>query len=139
MSKPSVTPAATGGKGEVASATTTTSISGGPAGAVTDGKTSGASTPAATGCSDAQNRNVAVINDTRTTLRELYGSNVNRTSWEEDVLGSDVLGAGNRVNVNWDDGTCMCQFDLKAVFSDGTETVRRNFNVCTETAWRIVE
>ncbi|MCU0729893.1 MAG: hypothetical protein MUF41_07340, partial [Sphingopyxis sp.] len=90
-------------------------------------------------CTDGRDRRVVVVNDTRTTLRNLYGSNVNRTTWEEDVLGSDVLAPGARVNVNWDDGSCMCDFDLKAVFSDDTETVRRGFNVCTESTWRIVE
>jgi hypothetical protein len=127
-------PAAAGGK-DAAAAAPATQMSGGSA--VTD--TKGGSPGGGNACTDGQNRNVMVVNDTGTTLRELYGSNVNRTTWEEDVLGADVLAAGAQVNVNWDDGTCMCRFDLKAVFSDGTETVRRNFDVCRESAWRIVE
>lgn len=107
-------------------------------GGVTDNK-SGPAASSGGHCTDGRNRHVMVINDTQTTLYRLFGSNVNRTSWEEDVLGSRVLSAGERIDVNWDDGTCMCNFDLKAEFSDGTETVRRNFNVCTESAWRIVE
>ncbi|MEQ1725093.1 MAG: toll/interleukin-1 receptor domain-containing protein [Sphingopyxis sp.] len=90
-------------------------------------------------CTDGRDRHVVVANDTQTTLFRLYGSNVNRTDWEEDVLGSAVLNAGQSINVNWDDGSCECMFDFKAVFSDGTETVRRAFNVCTESQWRIVE
>ncbi len=104
---------------------------------VTD--TKGSSRAASDQCNDSNDRNVVVVNDTRTTLRELYGSNVNRTDWEEDVLGSRVLGAGEQINVNWDDGSCACDFDLKAVFTDGTETVRRTFNVCREAQWRIVD
>lgn len=90
-------------------------------------------------CNDGKDRRIQVVNDTSTTLRELYGSNVSRTDWEEDVLGRDVLEPGGTVNINFDDGTCYCSFDLKAVFSDGTETIRRRFNVCTESTWRIYE
>ena len=90
-------------------------------------------------CADGRDRHVVVANATQTTLFRLYGSNVNRTDWEEDVLGSAVLNAGQSINVNWDDGSCECMFDFKAVFSDNSETVRRSFNVCTESQWRIVE
>ena len=90
-------------------------------------------------CADGRDRHVVVANATQTTLFRLYGSNVNRTDWEEDVLGSAVLNAGQSINVNWDDGSCECMFDFKAVFADNSETVRRAFNVCTESQWRIVE
>ncbi|MES2042439.1 MAG: hypothetical protein V4475_01095 [Pseudomonadota bacterium] len=90
-------------------------------------------------CRDGKNRRIKVINDTTFSMRELYGSNVGADSWQEDVLGRKVLGPGQTVTVNFDDGTCYCSFDLKAVFSDDTSTIRRSFNVCTETAWRIHE
>lgn len=106
-------------------------------GAPTDRKPTAAN--ASNRCTDNNDRRVVVVNDTRTTMRELYGSNVTRTTWEEDVLGTRVLPAGERINVNWDDGSCECNFDMKAVFMDGTETVRRGFNVCREAQWRIVE
>lgn len=130
-----------GGKGAApadSSATTAAPDVAANSGGVTDAK-SGPAASSGGSCTDGRNRHVMVINDTQTTLFRLFGSNVNRTSWEEDVLGSRVLSAGQRIDVNWDDGTCMCNFDFKAEFSDGTETVRRNFNVCTESAWRIVE
>ncbi|MDB5673790.1 MAG: hypothetical protein JWM65_772 [Sphingomonas bacterium] len=90
-------------------------------------------------CRDGKNRRIKIINDTTFSLRELYGSNVGADSWQEDVLGRKVLAPGNTVTVNFDDGTCYCSFDLKAVFSDDTSTIRRSFNVCSETAWRIHE
>lgn len=88
-------------------------------------------------CADGRDRRVQVINETPVTLRELYGSNAGRESWEEDVLGADVLPPGGMVRVNWDDGSCACVFDFRAVFADGSETVRRRFNVCAESVWRI--
>lgn len=88
-------------------------------------------------CRDGQNRRVVVVNSTQTTMRELYGSNIGRNSWEEDVLGNRVLPPGRNITVNFDDGTCMCNFDFKAVFADGEEVIRRNYNVCTGTTWTI--
>ena len=133
--------AANGGKGGATAPAVAAAPVAAPApapAAVTDSKPS-TTTTAANQCTDQQDRHVSVVNATSTTLSYLYGSNVNRSDWEEDVLGSDVLAPGASVNVNWDDGTCMCRFDLKAKFSDGTETIRRDFNVCTESTWRIVE
>ncbi len=90
-------------------------------------------------CRDGKNRRIKIINDTTFTMKQLYGSNVGADSWQEDVLGTKVLGAGQTVVVNFDDGSCYCNFDLKAVFSDDTSNVRRSFNVCTEASWRIHE
>ncbi|MEQ1688125.1 MAG: hypothetical protein ABL874_06105 [Sphingopyxis sp.] len=119
--------------GKSAAASTTTRV------ASNNTDTKGGGTGGSNQCTDGRDRHVVVRNDTSTTLFRLYGSNVNRSSWEEDVLGSDVLAAGQSVNVNWDDGSCECMFDFKAEFSDNTETIRRGFNVCTESQWRIVE
>lgn len=97
----------------------------------------GLSGAAQASCNDGRDRRVQVVNETAVTLRELFGSNVGRESWEEDVLGADVLRPGASVRVNWDDGSCACLFDFKAVYANGTETIRRRFNVCTESTWRI--
>jgi hypothetical protein len=90
-------------------------------------------------CRDGKNRRIKIVNDTTFSMRELYGSNVGADSWQEDVLGRKVLGPGQTVTVNFDDGSCYCSFDLKAVFSDDTSTIRRSFNVCTEASWRVHE
>lgn len=92
---------------------------------------------ASAACSDGRDRNVTIVNGTSTTVRELYGSNVARSSWEEDVLGANVLASGQQVRVNWDDNSCQCLFDFKAVLVNGTEIIRRRFNVCTESTWTV--
>ena len=63
-------------------------------------------------------------------LPALYGSRVSASSWEEDILGSDVLSNGSSVNINFDDGTGACVFDMKAEFRDGGSQVLTNVNVC---------
>lgn len=85
----------------------------------------------------AQDRHVKVVNKTGVTMVALYGSNVGSDSWEEDILGGDVLESGHIVNVNFDDGSGYCKYDLKAVFEDGDSVIKRNVNVCEVGTWTI--
>ncbi|MBI1218387.1 MAG: hypothetical protein GC186_07545 [Rhodobacteraceae bacterium] len=85
----------------------------------------------------AQDRHVKVVNKTGVTMVSLYGSNVGSDSWEEDILGGDELRSGQSVNVNFDDGTGYCKYDLKAVFADGDKVIKRGINVCTVGTWTI--
>lgn len=78
----------------------------------------------------AQDRKVRIVNNTNFTIVRFYGSNKGSKSWEEDILGADVLGPGQSVNINFDDGTGYCKFDFKAVFNDGDELVSKNINIC---------
>ena len=78
----------------------------------------------------ALNRVVTIVNETGYVMVEFYGSNKGTTSWEEDILGYDVLGGYDSVDINFDDGTGYCIFDFKAVFSDGDEVVSEDINVC---------
>ncbi len=75
-------------------------------------------------------RHVLVVNNSPYTVTQFYGSNAGSDSWEEDILGADVLPPGASVNVNFDDGTGYCTFDFKAVFSDGTYTTESGIDVC---------
>ena len=84
--------------------------------------------------SDGFNRNVLINNQTGETIWRFYGSRVSTNSWEEDILGSTVLGNGRSVSINFDDGTGACNFDMKAEFQDGRSIERYNVNVCTATS-----
>ena len=48
---------------------------------------------AAARCNDGTNRRIRMVNNTSFTIRRMYGSNQSSNSWEEDVLGEDVLAA----------------------------------------------
>lgn len=78
----------------------------------------------------ALDRQVRIVNETGYVLVEFYGSNKGSRSWEEDILGPDVLGSGQSVMINFDDGTGYCKFDFKAVFDDGDVLIRKNVNIC---------
>ncbi|MGR3343788.1 MAG: hypothetical protein ACU0DI_11270 [Paracoccaceae bacterium] len=78
----------------------------------------------------ALDRRVVIVNNTDHTIVRFYGSNKGTTSWQEDILGSHVLGPYSSVNINFDDGTGYCKFDFKAVFDYGEELIKKNINIC---------
>ena len=78
----------------------------------------------------ALDRRVTIINNTGFTITNFYGSNKGTNSWEEDILGQDILPSGSQVTINFNDGSGYCKFDLKAVFDDGDEVVQEDVNIC---------
>ncbi len=84
-----------------------------------------------TGSSSSADRHVTIINNTNSAIREFYGSNAGADTWEEDILGANVLPAGSSVSINFDDGSGYCTFDFKAVFVDGSSLIDSNVDVCT--------
>ncbi len=78
----------------------------------------------------ALDRRVKIVNNTSFTIVRFYGSNKGSTSWEEDILGSDVLGPHSSININFNDGSGYCKFDFRAEFDDGDVLVKKNINIC---------
>lgn len=78
----------------------------------------------------ALDRRVTIINNTGYTIVNFFGSNTGTNSWEEDILGRDVLPSGSSVVINFNDGTGYCMFDFLAIFDDGEQLVRENVNIC---------
>ncbi len=91
-----------------------------------------AATPAIAGVqsNDDLDRRVRIINDTGQTIMYFYASRQGVDSWEEDMLGADILDDGESVSANIDDGSRACRYDFKAVFDDGQSLERYNINVC---------
>ena len=78
----------------------------------------------------AFDRRVIIVNKTSTDINEFYASSTGARSWQEDIFGNEVLKSGKSVQINIDDGTGYCKYDFRAVFQDGTESVKRGVNVC---------
>ena len=91
------------------------------------------------GANAAEDRHVRIINETDHTMVRFYASNTAADSWQEDILGDDVLKPGSDVNINIDDGTGHCKYDFKAVFDNGSSLVKHNINVCEITSYRYTE
>lgn len=75
-------------------------------------------------------RRVEVVNASGVPVMEFYASNISRSTWEEDILGNDVLMPGRSVMINIDDGSGACRFDFRAVLRDGRRIEQRDINVC---------
>ena len=78
----------------------------------------------------AYDRRVRIINESSYDIHEFYASNTGTNSWEEDILGRNILPAGHSVVINIDDGSGYCRYDFLAVFEDGDEVVSARNNVC---------
>ena len=83
------------------------------------------------------NRHVQIGNTTGVTMTHFYASNTSRSSWEEDILGNDVLRSGRSVDIDIDDGSGACMFDFQARFADGDVVYQDDFNVCTRSNWTV--
>lgn len=69
-------------------------------------------------------------NATDSVLTELHISHTGTNSWEEDILGVDVLGSGESVNVSIDDGLSDCEYDVRADFDDGSHIEVGSVDFC---------
>jgi hypothetical protein len=76
-------------------------------------------------------RNVLIVNNAGQAVWGFYGSPVTTNIWEEDILGANILPAGQSVNIDFADGRTTCDYDMKAEFQDGTSIVKTNIDVCT--------
>lgn len=71
-----------------------------------------------------------LTNGTSQTIDMFYASPPSENSWEEDILGVDVLPPGETVTITIDDSREDCAYDFKAVFEDGTELAHSAVEVC---------
>ena len=86
------------------------------------------------------NRHVRIVNRSSSTIEYLYASNIDRGSWEEDLLGPyRVIAPGYYRDANIDDGTYHCRYDLKAVLRDGRVAISHNFDVCANSSWTVYD
>lgn len=69
-------------------------------------------------------------NATSFTLTHLYLSPAASNDWDNDILGEQVVAAGDTAEVSIDDGVESCMYDLRADFEDGDAIDVRGVNVC---------
>lgn len=92
------------------------------------------------GAANAQENRVVIIdNETSYPMTALYASNVDTNDWEENLLRGRSVRSGRMIEVDIDDGSGHCYYDLKAVFGNASSAVRSNLNVCTAESWTIYD
>jgi hypothetical protein len=91
-----------------------------------------------TSANAGEDRRVRIINRSSAPIRYFYASNVDRTGWEEDILGPlRIILPGESILVNIDDGSGHCLYDMKAVLYDKRTATIRKFNVCANSSWTV--
>lgn len=85
----------------------------------------------------AADHRFTLSNETSVTLVEFYASPTSADTWEEDILGADVLGAGDAATVSIGDER-GCDYDFKAVFADG-DVVTDKVNICEIESYTLSE
>ena len=78
----------------------------------------------------AYDRTVRIHNDTGLTLVKFQSTNSGASHWGRDVMGSATLASGGAMKLHFDNAQGYCEFDFKAVFSDGTVLQKARVNVC---------
>jgi hypothetical protein len=75
-------------------------------------------------------QNFSVVNRTGNTVLTLNVSPTSQDEWGEDILGTQVLEAGQTAQVTFDRAETQCNYDLRATYDDGDTTDMRNINLC---------
>ena|SRR5882757_1676687 len=79
----------------------------------------------------AQELEIVVVNKTRKEIDQVFISPSESTRWSKDVLGRDVLQNAEQVKLDLsEDYGSTCSFDLKVVYSDGSDAVWSNLDFC---------
>jgi len=74
---------------------------------------------------------IVVVNKTRKEIDQVFISPSESTRWSKDVLGRDVLQNAEQVKLDLsEDYGSTCSFDLKVVYSDGSDAVWSNLDFC---------
>ncbi len=71
-----------------------------------------------------------LINQSSYDVIEFYASPYNVDSWEEDILGSDILESGYSIRITIADARSQCEYDLRFVFDDGDVIERSGVDLC---------
>jgi hypothetical protein len=71
-----------------------------------------------------------LANTTAHTLTHLYISPAAANTWDKDILGEQVLAAGESGQVTIDDGVESCMYDFRADFDDGDAIDVRGVDIC---------
>jgi hypothetical protein len=90
---------------------------------------------------DQKNRWVNVINKSNYVMVAIYAvpSRLRRANVDgRDLIPNDTIAPGSYIQVNFDLGDGECVLDVRARGADGRDWTKRNFNVCAEENWTLV-
>jgi hypothetical protein len=80
-------------------------------------------------------RNFTMVNDSSEPILSLHVSSVSTDSWEDDILGADMLGKDDSLPITFESGVQgRCMYDVKVVVPSGDDVIASGINLCTTTS-----
>jgi hypothetical protein len=79
----------------------------------------------------AGQQDFALVNRTGYQIDEVYVSRSSSRQWGGDIMGTDALDNGERVNVTFTAPDGVCNWDLKVKYNDGDEATWKALNLCS--------
>jgi hypothetical protein len=86
----------------------------------------------------AADMRILVDNESPTAIVEIHATPTYVDDWGVDVLGNEIIDAGDDLAVNFDSRSARgeCVLDVRAIGADG-RTWRRRMDVCRQVQWTL--
>lgn len=78
----------------------------------------------------AGEQDFTLVNETGLSIEQFYCSATTTNNWEEDILGVDVLGDGEEVDVSFAHDEEACEWDFMIVDEDGDKIYWTGIDLC---------
>lgn len=82
------------------------------------------------GTAEAQDRRVKINNGAKQAIVHLYSWRVGSKRSNTDILQGRRISPGSSVTINFANSAGACEFNLRAVFANGTEQPTDDLDVC---------
>jgi len=82
------------------------------------------------GAALAGQQDFTIVNKTGYPLKHIFVSESKSNSWDEDVLGRDILNDGEEFELSFGKAEKTCKWDMKVAYDDGETAVWENLDLC---------
>lgn len=82
------------------------------------------------GVAMAGSQDFTIVNKTGYALKHIHVSETNNNSWDEDILGRDILNDGEYFEVQFGKAEKTCKWDMKVTYDDNSTAVWEGLNLC---------
>jgi hypothetical protein len=87
---------------------------------------------AAPSVAEEADQDFKLVNRTGYDLEKVFVSPSKLEDWGNDVMGRDVLGDGDSVNIKFHPKAKTCQWDLKVIYTvDGSSAIWHDIDLCS--------
>lgn len=84
-------------------------------------------------------QNFSVVNTTGHVVMTLQVSPTSESEWGDDILGTQVMQAGQTAQVVFDRAETQCNYDIRVTYDDNDTSEMRNINLCTTSTVNLVD